>query len=138
MTEYDNSNQGVLWRNSKKEKPSQPTHTGKANLDGTNYWLAAWPDKEEQDSVNCCMTAQENQEDETWFTLRKMASQGSRPDYKGEVNGLEIACWINEMKRDTENLKTGDKYLSLKFGGQQQTEQGQNPEAGDPEDDIPF
>lgn len=39
---YDNTNKGTLGRNKRKEKDSHPSHTGKINVDGKDYWLSAW------------------------------------------------------------------------------------------------
>lgn len=33
---------GALYRNSKAEKPSHPSHTGFADIDGKRYRIAAW------------------------------------------------------------------------------------------------
>ena len=43
--EYDNTNSGVLYVNKKKTKDTQPKFTGSINVDGTDYWLSAWPKK---------------------------------------------------------------------------------------------
>ena len=40
MSDYTNS--GVLFRNDRKEKDSQPDYTGKINVDGRELRLAAW------------------------------------------------------------------------------------------------
>lgn len=40
MSKYDNS--GALFRNDRKEKENHPDHTGKATIDGKEYWLSAW------------------------------------------------------------------------------------------------
>lgn len=42
MTEYSNENSGALFKNDKKEKPSQPDYKGSLNVAGVDYWLAAW------------------------------------------------------------------------------------------------
>lgn len=43
MSDYDNTNTGILSRNDKREEGSkQPEFTGKINVGGTDYWLAAW------------------------------------------------------------------------------------------------
>jgi hypothetical protein len=42
MTDFDNTNRGVLFRNDRKEKTSQPDHTGKIDIEGTEYRLSAW------------------------------------------------------------------------------------------------
>ena len=41
-TQYDNTNSGMLARNDRKEKDSQPNFTGSLNVAGTDYWLSAW------------------------------------------------------------------------------------------------
>ena len=42
MSEYDNTNRGALFKNDRREKDSHPEYTGTINVDGTDYWLAAW------------------------------------------------------------------------------------------------
>jgi hypothetical protein len=42
MTDYDNTNRGVLFTNDKREKDSHPNMTGKINIEGKDYWLSAW------------------------------------------------------------------------------------------------
>lgn len=43
MTEYDNRNNGALFKNERKTKPSQPDYTGNyTDKDGNEYWLSAW------------------------------------------------------------------------------------------------
>lgn len=39
---YDNTNSGMLARNDRKEKETQPDFTGAINVDGIDYWLSAW------------------------------------------------------------------------------------------------
>ena len=39
---YDNTNSGMLARNDKKEKGTQPDFKGAINVDGKEYWLSAW------------------------------------------------------------------------------------------------
>lgn len=42
MTQYDDTNRGVLFRNDRRENDRQPTHTGHINIEGREYWLSAW------------------------------------------------------------------------------------------------
>jgi len=45
MTEYDNTNTGILSRNERKEKDTHPDLSGSINVDGKEYWLSAWSKK---------------------------------------------------------------------------------------------
>lgn len=42
MSEYDNSNTGVLFKNDKKGNDRAPDYKGKINVDGVEKQLAAW------------------------------------------------------------------------------------------------
>jgi hypothetical protein len=42
MTDYDNTNRGALFRNDKASSDKHPTHTGKINVEGRDYYLNAW------------------------------------------------------------------------------------------------
>lgn len=42
MTEYDNTNRGVLFKNDRKTTDKHPDYKGNANLDGRDYWVSAW------------------------------------------------------------------------------------------------
>lgn len=42
MTEYDNNNRGALFRNDRATSDKHPTHTGKLNVEGRDYYLNAW------------------------------------------------------------------------------------------------
>lgn len=42
MAEYDNTNRGVLFRNDKEGNPKRPDYTGKLDVGGREFELAAW------------------------------------------------------------------------------------------------
>lgn len=42
MTQYDNTNTGLLARNSRKERDSQPDYSGSINVEGVEYWVSGW------------------------------------------------------------------------------------------------
>ena len=43
--EYDNTNRGQVWPNSRKETEKHPDFTGSLNVNGTEYWVSAWKRK---------------------------------------------------------------------------------------------
>jgi len=42
MTEYDNTNRGALFKNTRREKESHPEYNGSINVDGHDYWISGW------------------------------------------------------------------------------------------------
>lgn len=42
MTEYNNTNRGVLFRDNKRTNDRAPEYTGKLDVDGKEYRIAAW------------------------------------------------------------------------------------------------
>lgn len=42
MSNYDNTNSGILSRNDRKEQPNHPDFKGQVNVEGVDYWLSAW------------------------------------------------------------------------------------------------
>ena len=41
MTQYDNTNRGVLFKNN-KEKDSQPDYRGQIDVNGEEFWISSW------------------------------------------------------------------------------------------------
>jgi hypothetical protein len=42
MSNYDNTDSGVLFKNDKGDNPSRPDYKGSINVGGTDFWLSAW------------------------------------------------------------------------------------------------
>lgn len=40
--EYDNELRGVLFKNDRKETDNHPDYKGSCEVDGVEYWIAAW------------------------------------------------------------------------------------------------
>lgn len=39
---YDNTNKGILGKNTRRETDSHPEYNGSINIEGVEYWLSAW------------------------------------------------------------------------------------------------
>ena len=42
MAEQQKDMSGVLFKNDKGDNPKRPDYTGKASIDGTEYYISAW------------------------------------------------------------------------------------------------
>jgi hypothetical protein len=42
MSEYDNTNRGVLFANEDRKTDKHPNAKGTINIEGVEYWLSAW------------------------------------------------------------------------------------------------
>jgi hypothetical protein len=42
MSQFDNTNRGVLFKNDRKERDVHPDYNGSINVGGVEYWLSAW------------------------------------------------------------------------------------------------
>jgi hypothetical protein len=48
MTDKNYDNSGILSRNDRKERPSQPDFVGSLRISGKDYWLSAWKKENER------------------------------------------------------------------------------------------
>jgi hypothetical protein len=42
MSQYDNTDRGVLFKNDRKESDNHPDYKGSINVGGQEFWLSAW------------------------------------------------------------------------------------------------
>lgn len=42
MSQYDNTNKGIISKNTRKESENHPDIKGQINVDGVEYWLDGW------------------------------------------------------------------------------------------------
>jgi hypothetical protein len=76
---YDNTNSGVLFKNDRKEKESQPDFTGKINVGGTEYQLAAWVKEGQKGKFYSLRVSEKNQQ-----TTQK-PQQTQQPDFDDSI-----------------------------------------------------
>lgn len=46
MSQYDNTNRGVLFKNKEKKQDTHADYQGNINVDGQEFWLNAWVKKD--------------------------------------------------------------------------------------------
>lgn len=49
MTEFDNTDRGVLYRNENKSSDNHPDYSGSVNVAGADYWLSGWLKESKKD-----------------------------------------------------------------------------------------
>lgn len=65
MPEYDNTNSGALFVNTRKERENQPDRNGSINVDGVDYWISGWlkKDRNGKNYLSLSVTKKESQQD---------------------------------------------------------------------------
>lgn len=63
--EYDNDMRGVLFRNRRKRKESQPDFTGSAEIDGVEFWISGWQNTSKQGVKFMSLAFNVKQDDES-------------------------------------------------------------------------
>lgn len=61
---YDNEKKGVLFKNNDKTEDTHPAYKGSAEIEGVQYWLSAWinKDKNGNNYMSLSFQAKENQQ----------------------------------------------------------------------------
>jgi len=81
--EYDNSNRGVLFKNDRKEKDTDPDYKGSyTNGDGVDNWLNAWLAKDK--NGNTYMKLSTTAKDEVHNKGMQQARQAIAPSQEFE------------------------------------------------------
>ena len=42
MSDYDNTNQGAIFKNDKAGNEKRPDYNGSLNVEGVEYWISCW------------------------------------------------------------------------------------------------
>jgi uncharacterized protein (DUF736 family) len=81
MAEYDDTNRGALFKNTRKEKDSHPDYKGTANINGVEYWVSSWlkVSKSGEKYLSTAYTAKEES------APAKKAAQVSMADDDGDI-----------------------------------------------------
>ena len=80
MTQYDNTNRGVLFINDRKERDTQPDRTGSINIEGVEYFLDGWiKDGAKGKFLSLSVKRKDKQPTATAPTPSPAKSHGERP-----------------------------------------------------------
>lgn len=74
---YDNTNRGALFKNSRKEKDSQPDYRGSLNVGGTDYWISSWLQTSKAGDKYMSLSVQPKDEQKAPTIAEKQASSGT-------------------------------------------------------------
>jgi hypothetical protein len=66
MSEYDNNLTGIIGKNDRKEKDSQPDIKGNCEINGVQYWISGWK-KDRKDGTG------------SFYSLRFEAKEQAKP-----------------------------------------------------------
>ena len=89
MTEYDNTNRGILSRNERKEKDTHPDLSGTINVDGVEYWLSGWSKKSKAGKPFFSLSIKPKEAREERQERAKPVAQNDLP-YRGEFQDDDI------------------------------------------------
>ena len=73
MSDFDNTNRGVLFKNDKRETENHPHAKGSINIEGKEYWLSAWTQTSKAGDRYQSLSAQPKETVES--TVNKVAEQ---------------------------------------------------------------
>lgn len=136
MSNYDNTNSGVLFVNDKKTKASQPALRGFMNIEGVDYWASAWRKLNSETGQPYISIAFQEKEVENPETINAELFEDTErksdkaPNFRGvikksEDEELPFIAWIRVNSRDGKNM------ISLKVDEQQQQVAGDKIDDGD-------
>lgn len=77
MTEYDNTNRGVLFQNFRKDSDKQPDYKGELNVDGVELQISGW--KKESKNGNTFLSLAVSKKGEYSKPSRQEQNDGPAP-----------------------------------------------------------
>jgi hypothetical protein len=78
--QFDNSNRGSIWKNTKKETDKHPDFTGNLNVDGKEFWVSAWRRKEDAPAKAPALTFSIKAKEETAKKADPISTGRARSD----------------------------------------------------------
>ena len=75
---YDNTNSGMMYRNTEKQDDKHPDFSGFIDIEGTEYWLSAWVNESKEGSK------MQQKGVEKYFSLKFKPKEQRQPARKPE------------------------------------------------------
>jgi hypothetical protein len=91
MTAYDNTNQGVLFKNDDKQKDTHPDYRGSVNVNGTEFWLSAWIKTSQRDGskfMSLSVRKKDGQEDKP----KQQQSRSGGQRHSDDSDDIPFTC----------------------------------------------
>ena len=85
MADFDNTNRGSLFKNTKKEEEKHPDLNGSINVNGTDYWISAWKKTSKAGSPYYSLSVREKQERQSSQPTRKAKPTNVDPDFDDDL-----------------------------------------------------
>lgn len=127
--DYDNNLRGALFENDRKEKDGDPDMRGQCEIDGVEYWVAAWWKNSNKtgDYLSLAFTLKDERGSQRNDQRRAPYGQGNRPG-----NSRGPGARVNPGRRGPNSDQRDDR------GGNQNNDRHPNAPSDEMDDDIPF
>jgi len=84
MTEYDNTNRGIISKNERKDTETHPDIKGQINIDGVEYWLDGWK-KERNDGTGSFYSLRAKRKDAAAPAKPQKPASKTAKDFSSDV-----------------------------------------------------
>lgn len=98
MTEYDNTNRGVLFVNDRKERDSQPDRTGSINVEGVEYFIDGWIKDSRKGKILSLSVKRKDKQSAPAPRGQDQRTHGDRPG--GPKNRQQAGSGFDDMSED--------------------------------------
>lgn len=95
---YDNTNRGVLFKNDRKEKDTQPDRTGSINIEGVEYFLDGWIKTSESGRQFMSLSVKRKEKQSQAAPRQAPRAHGDRPG--GPNNRQRAGTGFDDMNDD--------------------------------------
>lgn len=82
MTDYDNTNTGIISKNDRKEKDSHPDINGTLNVEGVEYWINGWQKKRKSDGGTFYSLSVKRKQERA----QEIVNDSRREDFGGDID----------------------------------------------------